>query len=233
MPPTLVARNISCSRVCGAETEQIVDLSVAFEPATLNLLFGPEHGGKALLLRVLGLLQEPSRGEVTVLKQSTDGWDETQRREFRNRHFGFVFQSPFLLPSFTVVENIAMPLLKLTGAGPEQARQLTRGLLALTGLTPCEQIEADRLPLALQLRVAVARALAVKPAVIFVENLDSFLRNEELISFLELLAAVRQRFQCCLIATASSRELAPYANRAIEIADGRIARDWNPGGLLA
>jgi len=233
MPPTLIARNISCSRVSGAETEEIVDLSVAFEPATLNLLFGPAHGGKALLLRVLGLLTEPSRGEVTILKQPTGGWDESRRREFRNRHLGFVFESPFLLPSFTVVENIAMPLLKLTGAPPEQARKATRSVLGLTGLTPCENIEADRLPLPLQLRVAVARALVIKPAVVFLENLDSLLRDEELISFLELLSVIRQQFRCCLIATAKSRELAPYANRALEIANGRIARDWNPDSLLA
>lgn len=233
MPSTLVARNVSCSRVSGAETEQILDLNVAFEPATLNLLLGPAQGGKALLLRLLGLLAEPSRGSIEALQQSTEGWSETERREFRNRHFGFVFESPFLLPSFSVVENIAMPFFKLTNADPQTARDRTREVLRFTGLGQCEEIEADKLPLPLQLRVSLARALVSGPSAILIENLDRFLREEELVCFLELLASVRHTYGCCLIVTGTARDLAPFANRALEISDGRITRDWNPGGLLS
>ncbi len=212
---------------------QVLEATAAFERATLNLIFGNKGSGKNLLLRLLGLMEKPDRGEIVLLGKSTRDWPDTERTEVRSRHFGFVFESPFLLPSFNVVENIAMPLFKLTGATPETAREHTTRVLEFAGLQHCSEASVEALPLWAQLRVSLARALITEPMALFVENLDTALRDDELINFLELLAAARRVFGCCIVVTAACRDLAAFGNRALEIEEGRIVRDWTPGGLLS
>lgn len=229
----LSARNITSSRVCGAQATHILNTTVAFEDATLNLLIGPQRSGKNLLLRTLGLIDQPDRGEVEVFGRSTKAWSPRERMEIRSRHFGFVFESPFLLPSFSVVENVAMPFFKLSGASPDVARQRTGEALALTGISPCAEIAVEELSLQIQLRVALARAVVHRPMALFIENIDAILRNEDLITFMELLAHIRRSMGCCILATATNRDLAAFGNRALEFSGGEITRDWNPGGLLS
>ncbi len=229
----LEARNVNCSRAIGAETTQLLDATVAFEPATLNILFGAKGCGKNLLLRLLGLIERPDRGEVLILGKTTQAWTEEQCTEVRSKHFGFVFEAPFLLPSFNVIENIAMPLFKLMGVPPEEAREHTTRVLDFVGMAHCAEAATETLPLWAQLRVSLARALVTTPVALFVENLDVALSDDELISFLELLATARRVFGCTVLVTATSRDLAPFGGRALEFAEGRIVRDWNPGGLLS
>jgi predicted ABC-type transport system involved in lysophospholipase L1 biosynthesis ATPase subunit len=234
LPPTaLAAHDASCSRADGGDMVQVLGASVAFEPTSLNLIFGNKESGKNLLLRMLGLMEKPDRGEIVVFGKPTRDWPDAERTEVRSRHFGFVFESPFLLPSFNVVENIAMPLFKLTGATPESAREQTSRVLTFTGLQQCAEASVETLPPWAQLRVSLARALITSPMALFIENLDSILRDDELVHFLELLAAVRRDFGCCIIATAACRDLAAFGGRALELSEGRIVRDWIPGGLLS
>ena len=233
MPAPLALCEASCSRAVGAEMSQVVKASVALERATLNLVLGAPGSGKNLLLRLLGLMEKPDRGELFVLGKPTRDWPDAERTEVRSRHFGFVFESPFLLPSFNVVENIAMPLFKLTGATPESAREETQRVLDFTGLQALSETAVERLSLAVQLRVSLARALVTKPMALFVENVDAVLRDDDLICFFELLGAARRVFDCCIVATAAGRELVAFGSRAIEMEQGGIVRDWIPGGLLS
>ncbi len=231
--PPLAAFQASCSRDAGAGMAQIFNATASFEKESFNLLFGRLGSGKNLLLRLLALMERPDRGEIAVLGKPTRQWSDAERTEVRSRHFGFVFESPFLLPSFNVVENIAMPLFKLTGATPESARERTQRVLEFTGLHPFAEAAVEPLPLSAQLRVSLARALITEPLALFIENLDAELRDGELIAFLELLGAARRAFGCCIIATAACRDLAAFGSRALEVEQGRIVRDWTPGGLLA
>jgi ABC-type lipoprotein export system ATPase subunit len=229
---SLLARNVCCSRTLGGEAGQVADVTLGFEPATLHLLFGGPGSGRNLLLRMLGLLERPDSGEILVTGESTRDWTEAQCNALRSRHFGFVFEAPLLLPSFNVVENIAMPFFKLTEATPEQAREETHRVLAHVGMTEYADSAIEALPLWAQQRVALARALITRPQAVFVENIDSFARDGDLISLLELLAATRRSQGCCIIASAASRDLIHFANRAVEMAEGRVVRDWHPGGLF-
>jgi len=229
----LAARNVSCSRTIGSIPSRVLEVTAQFEPGTMTVLFGQPGCGKNLLLRLLALMETPDRGEVEVLGESTRQWDETRRSEVRSRHFGFVFEAPFLLPSFTVIENIAMPLFKLTGVLPEEAREHTDHVLGFVDMLQCADCPPDRLPLWAQLRISLARALVIKPIAVFVENIDTVLRDDELISFLNLLTKARRTFGCCLLLTTTSRELVSYGTRAIEMADGIMVRDWAPKGLFS
>jgi len=228
---TLQARNVSCTRNCGSETERLDGVTLGFEPASLHLLFGGPGSGRNLLLRLLGLIERPDSGEIVVTGESTRDWTDAQCTELRSRHFGFVFEAPLLLPSFNVAENIAMPFFKLTEATPEQAREETHRVLAHVGMADYADSAVESLPLWAQQRVAIARALITHPQALFVENLDTLARDGDLIALLDLLSATRRTLGCCVIATAASRDLVHFANRAVEMAEGRVVRDWHPGGL--
>ena len=230
---SLLALNVSCTRTLDCDSEQLSDVTLGFEPASLNLLFGKPGSGCNLLLRLLGLMDRPDSGEVFITGESTRDWTEAQRIALRSRYFGFVFEAPLLLPSFNVVENIAMPFFKLTEATPEQAREETHRVLDHVGLVEYGDLAVESLPIWAQQRVALARALITHPQAIFVENIDSFARDGELISLLELLATTRRTLGCCIIATATSRDLVHFSTRAVEMAAGRVVGDWHPGGLLS
>ena len=230
---TLLARNICCSRNTGSELERVDGVTLGFEPASLHLLFGDRKSGRNLLLRLLGLIERPDSGEIVVTGESTQEWTDAQCTDLRNRHFGFVFEAPLLLPSFNVAENIAMPFFKLTEATSEQAREETHRVLTHVGMADYADSAIESLPLWAQQRVALARALILHPQALFVENLDSLARDGDLIALLELLSATRRSLGCCIVATAASRDLIHFANRAVEMAAGRVVRDWHPGGLLS
>ncbi|MEI6351041.1 MAG: ATP-binding cassette domain-containing protein [Verrucomicrobiota bacterium] len=232
MDSTLFASDVSCSRVVAGQPVRVNELTLGLEPGSLNILFGPVEGGRNLVLRLLALMEQPDQGEISFQGESTQAWTEEQRTDFRSRKFGFVFEAPFLLPSFTVLENIAMPLFKLTGAPPEEAREQMDRILGFVGLSDYATSAPTDLPLWAQLRVALARALVTGPVALFVKNLDSFLREDELISFLELLAGVRRAFGTCVLVSAHHADLTSFGTRALEMAEGRIVRDWKPAGLL-
>jgi len=232
-PATLAARDITSARTLGSATEQLHDVTLAFEPATFHLLLGGPNSGHNLLLRLLGLLEAPDSGDILLQGESTREWTEDRRIDTRSRHFGFVFEAPFLLPTFNVVENIAMPLFKLTEATPEQAREETRRVLDHVGMADAADFSVESLPLWAQQRVALARALVTRPQALFVENLDALAQDGDLIALLELLSATRRSLGCCIVATAASHDIVHFANRVVQMDEGRVVRDWHPGGLLS
>ena len=233
MDSILSASNVCCSRTVAGQAVHVHELTVGFQPGTLNIVFGPVEGGRNLLLRLLALMERPDEGEIFLQGESTQDWTEEQRTDIRSRKFGFVFEAPFLLPSFTVLENIAMPLFKLTGAPPEEAREQMDRILGFVGLSDFASSAPTELPLWAQLRVALARALVTRPVALLVKNLDSMLRDDELISFLELLAGVRRTFGSCVLVSAHHSDLSSFGDRALEMAKGRIVHEWKPGGLLS
>ena len=228
---TLSALNLSGSHEHGGE--RLCDVSLGFEAASLNLLYGPHGSGCNLLLRYLGLMARPGSGEVFLTGQSTHGWTDAQCIEARSRHFGFVFETPLLIPSFNVAENVAMPFFKLTQASPELAREATGRVLEHVGMASAAEEKVDALPLWARQRVALARALVTRPQALFVENIDALFRDGELISILELLSNTRRTLGCCIIATAAHADVAHFATRAVEMAGGQVVRDWQPGGFLS
>ena len=205
--------------------ERLDDVTLSLDASQVCLLHGPAGSGKNLLLRYLGLLERPDSGEILLNGEPTRDWTDAERIEARSRRFGFVFETPLLLPAFNVAENIAMPLLKLTGASPAQAREATCRAVEHVGLSGMEQHSAESLPVWAQQRVAIARALVMRPEALFVENIDSLARDDELIALLELLAATRRRFGCCVVATAAHADLVRFADRAVEFNGGRVAGD--------
>jgi ABC-type lipoprotein export system ATPase subunit len=220
----LRASHAACARVLqSGEPSRIESASIDFKAGSFTLLCGGEGCGKNILLRLLGLLEVPDAGEIFFNGNPTRGLPETARADLRNRHFGFLFAEPFLLPSFSAVENIAMPLLKISGVTTEEARRRTLALLDFAGIPDTGENDASQLPLFDQHKVALARALANQPAVLIVENPDAALGGSDLAEFAALLRRAAAEFGTAVIATVSSASLAPIADRVARVANGRLS----------
>lgn len=219
-PPSILAlRAVSCASGFG------LPVSVDFAPGRFHLLTGPTIAETGALLRVLGLLDLPESGEVLVEDRATAGLDEEARAVLRAQRFGFVFAAPFLLTSFTVIENVAMPLFKISRVEPDEARRRTGRLLEFAALGGAAEARIEELTPGAQYHVALARGLANEPGVLFVENLDGALAGQELAGFAALLRRVPAELGTTVIATASPAFATEKSDRVLSISRGRIVRD--------
>jgi predicted ABC-type transport system involved in lysophospholipase L1 biosynthesis ATPase subunit len=219
--PVIAARDLLCARVVAGSR---VDLDIPFLSIpgnSVTIVAGPAGCGKNLLLRVLGLLEAPDGGEVQFEAARVTLLTEGARADLRARRCGYVFASPFLLPEFTVIENIAMPLFKVCEMGLEQARARAEELLDFAGL---QDVATSRdLPAMTQLRVALARALAPYPAAIFVEDLALLCEGAD--EFRNLLHAAAERYGVAVIASATRDGVARQGERWLELIAGRLASE--------
>ena len=225
-PSLLAARGLTCSRALDRLTpSRVCDLSLEFEEKTTTLIWGGEGCGKNLLLRMLGLMEPPDAGEVLLHGSSTRRLSEEERAVSRNEHFGFLFAAPFLLPSFSLIENIAMPLFKISSVNTDQALHRTQTVLDFVGLNARAHSAVEELSLPDQQRASLARALVNRPDILIVENLDASLQAGEQQIFLELFQRAATEFATTTIITVANAELARFADRGIEMAEGRVVQD--------
>lgn len=233
----LQASGVSCQRALhSASQTRVWEVSLAIEPGTLNVLWGAAGCGKNLLLRLLGLLETPDAGDVLLHGTSTRGLSEEARLDLRQQHFGFVFNEPFLIDAFTVVENVAMPLFKIARANVEEARQHVDQLLEFVGLRDQAQTVAGALSLLDQHKVSLARALVNRPDVLIVEDVDAYLADHDLMAFGEVLLRAKSHFGLAVIMSALTNDVRLEADRAIQLIGGKITHDTHPvsaGGARA
>jgi ABC-type lipoprotein export system ATPase subunit len=196
--------NTESANECGA-VETIRNFSYQFRPGSFYHLSGPEFGGKRLLLKTLGLLLPPASGDIIVDGSTVTDLDIEALAEVRNRKYGFLFSSPFLLPAFTVLENIAMPLFKIAQVEPSEAEVITREILEMVGVSRIATVAIGRLDLLDEMLAALARALVHHPRVLIAEHVGNNLRVEEAELLLSTLRVSGQRLGLAVIAT-----LAPH-----------------------
>lgn len=196
-----------------------VDISV--EKGEVVSLVGPSGSGKSTLLHILGTLDKPDRGSVEVAGTDVTRLSSKELAAFRNRSVGFVFQFHHLLPEFSALENICIPGWIGQRSRTEVKREAME-LLELMGLTARADHRPQQLSGGEQQRVAVARALINKPAVIFADeptgNLDTATAQELHRLFFDLRARFKQTF---LIVT-HNEELAALSDRCVRIRDGQL-----------
>jgi lipoprotein-releasing system ATP-binding protein len=184
---------------------------------------GPSGSGKSSLLYLLGLLDQPTGGQLWLEGAETAGLDENQLADMRLSRLGFVFQANFLLPEFTALENVMLPIRRLGRLDQEAARQRAMALLTDLGL----ENQADKLPHKMSggqnQRVAIARALANDPAIIFADeptgNLDT-VSSTMVQSILKNLSHDRGR---TVIVVTHDTAFAAQCDRIIRVVDGKLA----------
>ena len=217
--PVIAVDGLVCARVVAGISSAIEIPALSIAPGTVTMLAGPAGCGKNLLLRVLGLLEAPDKGEVIFEGEATAGLREEERGQLRSHRCGYVFDSPFLLPAFTVIENIAMPLFKICSMEAEEARDRTEEMLNFAGL---QHVATTRdISPAIQQRVALARALAAHPAALFVENLQLDVAGAD--DFRELLLRAAEKFNVAVIVSLVSPGAARHGERHLHLNEGRLA----------
>ena len=218
----LAARNLRRSFTQGNATIDVLrGIDLAVGAGEIVALLGPSGAGKSTRLQAVGLLEGGFEGSIRIDGQEAAQLDDDGRTRLRRDRLGFVYQFHHLLPDFTAVENVALPQL-IYGAEPDQARARAEQLLGSLGLGQRLDHRPSQLSGGEQQRVAVARALANKPALVLADeptgNLDEATADIVLAEFLRL---VRDQGSAGLVATHNER-LALKMDRMVRLHDGRL-----------
>jgi lipoprotein-releasing system ATP-binding protein len=184
-------------------------------------IVGPSGSGKSTLLHILGTLDHPDKGTVTIQNYKINFSNDKQLAAFRNRNIGFVFQFHHLLPEFTAIENVCIPGW-MSGRDKKEIETRAEQLLAALGLGKRLQNKPAELSGGEQQRVAVARALINQPAIIFADeptgNLDSANARELHQLFFDL----RKEYDQTFLIVTHNEELAQMSDRSLYMRDGLI-----------
>jgi putative ABC transport system ATP-binding protein len=210
---------LSVSALCG------VDFVV--QEGEFVAIMGPSGSGKSTLLHLIGGLDKPSDGEVTLAGQRLSLLKEKESTLLRRRNVGFVFQFFNLLPTLTAEENILLPLI-IDGKNPAKYESKLKDLLELVGLLERRKHKPDQLSGGEQQRVAIARALITQPAILLADEPTGNLDTRTGTAIMELLQRSCQALKQTVIVVTHDPRAASYARRVIFLRDGLIVREYKP-----
>jgi lipoprotein-releasing system ATP-binding protein len=186
---------------------------------------GPSGSGKSSLLYLLGLLDLPTTGEVLIRGRATVQMDEAERAFTRLSLLGFVFQFHFLLPEFSVLDNVMLPMRALGALSAEAMRTRARDLLGSLGLGDHMTKRPDQLSGGQRQRAAVARALANEPPIILADEPTGSLDSKASEQVFDVLRALVDKYGKTVVAVTHDLGLAARMDRHIELLDGRVVAD--------
>jgi lipoprotein-releasing system ATP-binding protein len=186
---------------------------------------GPSGSGKSSLLYLLGLLDLPTAGEVRIGGRATAHMDEAERAATRLSTLGFVFQFHFLLPEFSALDNVALPMKALGSLGEDAMQDRAASLLASLGLAEHSHKRPDQLSGGQRQRVAVARALANDPPVILADEPTGSLDSKSSEQVFQILRDLVDRDGKTVVAVTHDLDLARRMDRRVRLDDGRIVAD--------
>ena len=196
-----------------------IDLSI--KPGEIVSIVGPSGAGKTTLLQIIGTLDSPDSGKLTINGVETSKLKEKELAAFRNRNIGFVFQFHQLLPEFTALENVCIPAFIL-GKTKNEAENAAKELLDYLGLSHRINHFPSELSGGEQQRVAVARALINKPSVIFADEPSGNLDTNSAENLHELFFKLRDNFGQTFVIVTHNEELANLADRKLIMSDGKF-----------
>ena len=206
---------------CFGSLEVLHGVSLTIADGEIVSIVGASGAGKSTLLQIMGSLLRADGGEVVIDGVALSTLGEDRLSGFRNRHIGFIFQSYQLLPEFTAVENVMMPML-IAGSKRSDAEARARELLQLVGMSHRAEHKPEALSGGEQQRVAIARALINRPSVVLADeptgNLDTATRDEIQRLFVELRDRTGQTF----VIVTHDVALAERSDRTIRMSDGRV-----------
>ena len=207
------------------ETEVLHGIDLALGKGEFCALMGPSGSGKSTLLNIIGLLDRPTGGEIFIEGRAAAALDDRALTRLRGRSIGFVFQYHHLLPAFTALENVLMPMLVDRGRPDEAMRHQAEALLESVQLTPWRDNLAVNMSGGQQQRVAVARALAMNPALLLADEPTGNLDTRSAQGVFDLMKRVNAERGTSVLIVTHNHELASQCGRVLQIVDGRIVSD--------
>ena len=225
--PTLQLEGIHKSYSTGTahETEVLHGIDLTLARGEFVALIGPSGSGKSTLLNIIGLLDKPSAGKLFLTGQEAENLPDKALTRLRGDAIGFVFQFHNLLPAFTAVENVMLPLLAARGRPDAAMRARAEALIEKVGLKPWGHHLANDLSGGQQQRVAIARALVMQPALVLADEPTGNLDTKSADTIFDLMREVGQTSGTTFLIVTHDPRLAERCDRIIELVDGRIDSD--------
>ncbi len=220
---------ISCTKLCKSyhdgnnSVDVLQDIDFSIQAGDRIAVVGPSGSGKSTLLHLLGGLDKPSRGEVTIYNVNWQDLSEKKRCQIRNINLGFIYQFHHLLPEFTALENVAMPLL-LAGEDVNKAQEQANTILDRVGLSARVQHKPSQLSGGERQRVAIARALVNKPKCMFADEPTGNLDQATAVRIFDLMLELNQQLQTALVIVTHDMELARRMDKVIHLQVGRLVQ---------
>ena len=205
----------------GSDLVLFENLSFQVAAGEMVAIVGESGSGKSTLLHILGALDRASAGEVYCADLRLGSLSEDGAAEFRNREIGFVWQFHYLLPEFTALENVAMPLL-LRESPPQEARKDAFRWLEEVGLGPRSHHRSGELSGGEQQRVALARALITKPKLLLADEPTGDLDNRTADSVFELISRLHGEYQLTSLIATHNFAFARKCHRVLRLQGGRV-----------
>jgi putative ABC transport system ATP-binding protein len=223
--PLIELRSVTKIYPLGHQQVTAVDgLSLAVEAGEFTVLAGPSGSGKTTVLNLIGCLDQPTGGEITVEGREVGRSTVKSLADFRLRKIGFIFQSYNLIPVLTAAENAEFTLM-LQGVAREKRRQRVRELFAELGIAGLEDRRPNDLSGGQQQRVAVARAMAAEPAVILADEPTANLDSKTAEELLSLMRNLNREKKTTFIFSSHDTLVISHARRVVRLRDGKLESD--------
>lgn len=201
------------------ETTALNEINLDIEEGEFVSIMGPSGCGKSTLLNVIGLLDEPSSGQIIVAGEHVKDYNSKATSRFRNEKLGFIFQSFHLIPDLSVIDNVELPLL-YRKVGAKERKELSARALESVGLRNRMDHFPNQLSGGQKQRVAIARAIVGNPAILLADeptgNLDSHMGNE----VMDILMKLNQENNTTIVMVTHDENMAKKTNRLLRLYDG-------------
>jgi len=207
----------------------VQDASLKVERGEFIAITGPSGSGKSSLLYLLGLLDRPTEGRVLLEGRDTASLSTAELASLRLARLGFVFQFHFLLPEFSTLDNVLIPIRRLGRLKDNAARAQAMKLLAALGMAEAAAKLPEQLSGGMRQRAAIARALANDPALILADEPTGNLDTRNAAAVFDVFARLAAEEGRAILVVTHDAELAKRANRRIHLVDGRIVSDSRAG----
>ena len=200
------------------------DVDLTLGTGEFTGLVGPSGSGKTTLLNIIGGLDSPSEGQVSVLGQSLNDTSHKERALLRRKHMGFIFQSYNLLPVYTVFENVELPLI-LNKIGPEERNKRVAQAIDWVGLSDKRDSRPAMLSGGECQRTAIARAIVHQPDLVLADEPTANLDAENSHHIMKILVQLNEELSTSFIFATHDEKIMAYLRRIIHLDDGQITKD--------
>jgi putative ABC transport system ATP-binding protein len=205
----------------GVETPALNGISLKIKKEDFIAIMGPSGSGKSTLMHLIGCLDRPTSGKIYIEGRDVSTLSDNELAKIRNQKIGFVFQSFYLLPRFSALQNVELPLI-YRGVPPKERKQKAKELLERMGLSHRINYRPTQLSGGEQQRVAIARALAIDPIILLADEPTGNLDTKSSHEIMELLTKLHEEQGLTIIIVTHEKDIADYCKKIVRIQDGKI-----------